>query len=936
MSDPSAGGFAPDEPTPRKSAKANPTGWRDDAAAKPTSKAALVVLTLFAIVGIGGAIVALLRQPDPPSDPLFVAVPFGEYDPPWAAPPSVYRDAALLTESFPLRGGRPTPEQTFTFQEKDKFEILLADLKDGRGLFEGLAGRPLVLSIAGLAAVHDKTVYLVPARARHGDPASWVPVSAILDTVAAAKATKKFVILDLAYPTADPYGGTLRDDAAARLDQLLAEREGAKQLPFVVLTSTSLGELSLPVRPLRYSGFAFYLAEGLRGAADGYRGDGPSLADLDKTVTVGELCQFVRHRVERWARVAHDRAQTPKNYGLTKDTDFMLSDAKLDPVADPAGPVTYPDALKAGWEDRTASQGRGEYRPFPVEFARLTDGLLRAEREWLGSGDADRTQRAWDLTRKDWDRRVRDSGGRDPAADAYRDALAAVASHRLAVDLRVKTAPPPAYVPLREMMREYASVSELVPPLTLEKEKELEKARANAKEKAKAWEDAVKDADTRMRMFWDVIAEGNSPSAGLAKYWRSEFASEKVSDRLRGTSEVVLVTALTETDLTYIPNKRVLPEYPQLGVAALLKSEAALSELFATGPNGFALVASRVREGEQLRARGQTELFTGTREQAESAHGPLTDAAKRFQEARADLLRWQEATKTAETATATLIDAVPGELIGTQAEFDRWLSATEKAAQMADLLSAARTAGRFRADQVPPTLVNEVRRAADDIRASFVTPKDDAEPTAGLGGTRAKPGDLQPLERLVAATLVSPARRKAVWEALQTDAARFHASAREDDGTDAANQTQTRNAAPARLGDRPTADELALRRGQASVALLRLAGHPRAAEVATLVEPLVRAANSAEAARALGDELRMAWKNLPATMRAARVTPPDLSPYRPAATPAETPGLVEARADVAAYLAATRAVLEADRPLRGNTAAGKKFYPDALRGVPAQ
>lgn len=935
MADPSPGGFAPDEPAPRKSAKSNPTGWRDDAATKGTSKTTLIVLTLFAIVGIGGAIAALLLQPDPPSDPLFVAVPLGEYDPPWSAPPSVYRDAALVTESFPLRGGRPTPEQTFTFQEKDKFNDLLASLKEGRGLFEGLAERPLVLFLAGLATVRDNTVYLVPARARYGDPSSWIPMSDILDTVAAAKAKKKFLILDLAYPVADPFGGTLRDDAAARLDELLASREKSA-LPFVVLTSTSPGELSLPMDPLRYSGFAFYLAEGLRGAADGYQGDGPNLADPDKTVTVGELVRFVKHRVERWARVAHDRPQTPKHYGLTRDTDFILSDAKGEPIADPAGPVTYSEALKAGWDDRAAARGR----PYPAEYARLTDGLLRAEREWFGSGDADRTQRAWGLAQEAWNRKVRDSAGRDPVADVYANTLAAVAGHRLVVELQGKTALPPTYVPLREMMRDATIAAEAItetdPTRKLEKEAERAKAKERVKEKAKAWEEAVKDPETRTRMLWDVIAEAKTPSAEVAKMWQTEFASARVADRSGTSSEGVLLAALADVDLTYIVNKRVLPEYPHLGVAALVQAENAFSQLLAAGPNGFALVASRVQDASRLRASGQSDLFMGTREQCENAHLPLLEVAKKFSEARTDLLRWQEATLVVETATVTLIDALPGELIGPQLSFERWRLAAEKTAQLADVLSAARTSGQFRGEQVPPTLVAEVRRVEAEIRASFITPKDDTEPAAGLGGTRAKPSDLLPLQRLVAATLVSPARRKAVWDALQADAVKFHTSAREDDATDVANKTQARNVQPAKLGDRPTPDELVTRRGQASVSLLRVAGHPRAGQLAGLLEPLIRTANSVEAARTIGDELRTAWlKELPDTARAARVAPPGFAPYR-TTTASEPPGLTAAKVDVAAYTTAARAALEADRPHRGTTTIGKTFYPIALRSVAAK
>ena len=58
-----------------------------------------------------------------------------------------------------------------------------------------------------------------------------------------SRAPKKLVLLDLAHPVADPFGGVLRNDAAAHLDALLKARVAAGTLPFPVLT------LSTPLEP---------------------------------------------------------------------------------------------------------------------------------------------------------------------------------------------------------------------------------------------------------------------------------------------------------------------------------------------------------------------------------------------------------------------------------------------------------------------------------------------------------------------------------------------------------------------------------------------------------------------------------------------------------------------------------------------------------------
>src|SRR5581483_4262520 len=99
-----------------------------------------------------------------------------------------------------------------------------------------------------------------------------------------------------------------------------------------VLWACAPGQHSLASEDLGHSAFAYYLRQGLQGAADGYTADGQG-GVRDSRVTVRELARFVQARVPRWADRTRATAQTPQFLGDDAPNFALLltSDAAAPP-----------------------------------------------------------------------------------------------------------------------------------------------------------------------------------------------------------------------------------------------------------------------------------------------------------------------------------------------------------------------------------------------------------------------------------------------------------------------------------------------------------------------------------------------------------------------------------------------------------------------------
>ena len=360
-----------------------PARWQTGARATPENNGRFArrFIAFAALLAAAGAIVGALFWIRPSDPPVLLTFPVSEYkDPVWPPNPWAEEDSDALQDSFPELAGR---EKAYGSQELTLLQSKLHALRNVK------AGQPVILHLSALGAVQGGVVYLLPGDAKPGDPSTWLHLDVVLDALAACPAKHRLLLLDLAHPIANMFDGPLADSVSDRLDEHLRTRTDRGELPFFVLASCSKGEFSLPMDEEQQSAFAFYLGDGLRGAAEGF---GPT-GRVDGRIRVQELAAFVGQRVSRWARDCRDTRQTPKLYGDFED--FDLTDRRL-PPPEPKGARSYPDWLLADWKQRDDWVAKGVYRPAPAAVNSLQDALMPAEQDWRATSRPERIKRVQD------------------------------------------------------------------------------------------------------------------------------------------------------------------------------------------------------------------------------------------------------------------------------------------------------------------------------------------------------------------------------------------------------------------------------------------------------------------------------------------------------------------------------------------------------------
>ncbi len=312
----------PDEPAPEKPAPrpAGPaTQWKKSATPPPSRGGLLAVATLL-FFALAGVTVGVLTYAGAAKKPYLITLPVESYGPDYPAATGAGADGEWLRQVFdPDRR-----EDAANFGRLgSKFREKLRGLGKGSLLPDGVgeaerpleADRALVVHVACHVAALGEAVYLLPGDAT-GAAATWVPLGELLDALRACPARDKCLLLDAGRPRTRTFAGPYADDASAPLHKRLKSLEDQGELPCPVLVSCGEGERSHVVAATGVSAFAFYAAEGLRGAAT------PSTARASG-VTVRDLHAFLKLRVGRWARRNRDAAQSPVLY--TDGRDFKLT-----------------------------------------------------------------------------------------------------------------------------------------------------------------------------------------------------------------------------------------------------------------------------------------------------------------------------------------------------------------------------------------------------------------------------------------------------------------------------------------------------------------------------------------------------------------------------------------------------------------------------------
>src|SRR5262245_2882995 len=270
-------------------------GWKDTAAAAKTpakqaeAKRKQIGTLLFVILALAGAVAAFIWLLQWAAEPYFLPLSITEYKDrhfPANAQADQDRDALLKGNYFPSKG-----RETFASQEKKKIDAELSNLKNRK------ASDALVLYLSSHVIVDEQgELCLIPGDASIDDPKSWYKFHDLLESVRVCPSKQKLLILDIMRPLADPRLGVLSNDIADRIEATLEKVEDKDRL---VLCACAPGQVSLTSEDMGQSVFGFYVDEGLRGWADGFNAENRP----DGRVSVRELANFVRVRVDRWTRL---------------------------------------------------------------------------------------------------------------------------------------------------------------------------------------------------------------------------------------------------------------------------------------------------------------------------------------------------------------------------------------------------------------------------------------------------------------------------------------------------------------------------------------------------------------------------------------------------------------------------------------------------------
>lgn len=342
----------------------------------PAATARFVVIGLS--LAIVGTIVGLFWYLRPMPSPLGLAIAITQYTDqrlppnPWALADAEAINGHFDTDSaLALQG-----------QEKQALKDLVAALVQRMNRPEE-RGRPIVLYLNSLAAVHHNKVYILPGRAEPNNPQTWLPLHEILEEFAKGR-TPRLLILDIARPLIDARLGLLENPVASVLHTELTDAERSGRLPFLVLTSCGPDEVAWPTPELRRSVFGFFVEQALRGHADGWADDGST----DGRVSARELIEFVRIQVPHWADATRSPAQNPQVYGKGDDFVLLSPPQPFEPLTLPEPMGEYPKWLAEGWAELDRWEADGSFRLVPRTYLELQDLLKRVQNRWL-AGDSE-------------------------------------------------------------------------------------------------------------------------------------------------------------------------------------------------------------------------------------------------------------------------------------------------------------------------------------------------------------------------------------------------------------------------------------------------------------------------------------------------------------------------------------------------------------------
>lgn len=202
-----------------------------------------------------------------------------------------------------------------------------------------------------------------------------IPVTELLDAVAASQSDHKVVVFDCGRIEQLWSQGVLANQFVSSVEQLLLANAD-RYATINVVFSSSDGEVTHTDEVSRASAFGRFLTDGLKGAADEF-------GDNDHRVTLSELSDYLALRLPRWTGSQRNRTQHPRLLGSADEAEVVLAlvDATTDADESQAvNPEPLLAELRSAWEqhDRLVASQRPT-RFAPTLLTKLRQSLLRGE-----------------------------------------------------------------------------------------------------------------------------------------------------------------------------------------------------------------------------------------------------------------------------------------------------------------------------------------------------------------------------------------------------------------------------------------------------------------------------------------------------------------------------------------------------------------------------
>lgn len=290
--------------------------WRDEVPQqKGMAREVKILVYSFAVAALLGSIIGLVLWLMPHRDnPRIICLPVNY----------VKADLAQLQDLPSMHVGLADARalNLLFSQEPENLDIDKYYTKDSirsslpKDVKNKASARPLIIYINALGRVDKDKAYLLPGDYRDNEPKTWIDLQELIESIQGQKPSDQniLLLLDLASPTANVYRGTTKNDISTAIDMLLNKMIQARSLHLPVLTSCSNGEISLPLWIERRSLFGYYLEQGLSGEAVGD----------NRKITVENLHNYMKNRVNHWAETCMGCNQQPKLYKPEAVTDFDL------------------------------------------------------------------------------------------------------------------------------------------------------------------------------------------------------------------------------------------------------------------------------------------------------------------------------------------------------------------------------------------------------------------------------------------------------------------------------------------------------------------------------------------------------------------------------------------------------------------------------------